>query len=79
MRHQRLSFSGGGKWAVSRHACSDGWLWGDLFFLQDALAHGMSVAQVATFLGRTVDEVRAKADLIDEGPRLANHGRPLSI
>jgi hypothetical protein len=45
---------------------SDGWLWGDLLFLYDALAHGMSVEQVAGFLGRTVNEVRAKANLRED-------------
>jgi hypothetical protein len=33
---------------------------GDLFFLRDALAHGMSPAEVARFLRRTEDEVRER-------------------
>jgi hypothetical protein len=33
----------------------------DLFFLQNALAHGMSIAEIAGFLSKTENEVRAKA------------------
>jgi hypothetical protein len=50
---------------------SDGWLLGDLFFLQGAIAKGMSVAEVAAFLGRTVDEVRAKLKLPDSDTQAA--------
>jgi hypothetical protein len=38
------------------------WSQADLFFLMDALRRGLSVAQVAGFLGRTEDEVRGKAE-----------------
>jgi hypothetical protein len=34
------------------------WTNADRFFLADALARGMSIAEVAAFLGRTEDEVR---------------------
>jgi predicted transcriptional regulator len=37
------------------------WVHADLFFLQDALAHGMSISEIAGFLGKTEKEVRAKA------------------
>jgi hypothetical protein len=38
------------------------WLRSDLLFLKDALARGMSFAEVAAFLGRTEEEVRRKAE-----------------
>jgi hypothetical protein len=37
-----------------------GWSTADLFFLQDATRRGMSEQEVAGFLGKSVDEVRAK-------------------
>jgi hypothetical protein len=37
------------------------WVKADLFFLQDSLERGMSFAEVAGFLRRTEDQVRAKA------------------
>jgi hypothetical protein len=37
------------------------WLPSDLFFLRDALGHGMTFAEVAGFLSRDEDEVRKKA------------------
>jgi hypothetical protein len=37
------------------------WVRADLFFLHDALAHGMSISEIACFLGKTDDEVWAKA------------------
>src|SRR5215813_6296976 len=37
------------------------WERADLFFLKDSLERGMSLAEIAGFLGRTVDEVREKA------------------
>jgi hypothetical protein len=37
------------------------WVHADLFFLQNALAHGMSIAEIAGFLSKTENEVRAKA------------------
>ena len=33
----------------------------DLFFLRDAVERGMSYAQIASFVGRTVAEVREKS------------------
>jgi hypothetical protein len=41
------------------------WLRSDLLFLKDSLAHGMSYAEVAGFLGRTEEEVRRKAEESD--------------
>jgi hypothetical protein len=41
------------------------WLRSDLLFLKDSLAHGMSCAEVAGFLGRTEEEVRQKAEESD--------------
>jgi hypothetical protein len=38
------------------------WLKSDLLFLKDSLAHGMSYAEVAGFLGRTEEEVRRMAE-----------------
>jgi hypothetical protein len=38
------------------------WLPGDILFLMDALDRGMRVEEVAGFLGRTVEEVRAQAE-----------------
>jgi hypothetical protein len=37
------------------------WVHADLFFLQNALAHGTSISEIAGFLGKTDNEVRAKA------------------
>jgi hypothetical protein len=45
---------------MSNHS-NEPWSDADLFFLSDTLRHGMSVAEVAGFLGRSVDEVLAKA------------------
>jgi hypothetical protein len=36
------------------------WARADLFFLKDSLQRGMSLAEIAGFLGRTADEVREK-------------------
>jgi hypothetical protein len=44
---------------------SEPWLKSDLLFLKDSLAHGMSYAEVAGFLGRTEEEVRRKAEESD--------------
>jgi hypothetical protein len=47
------------------------WLKADLFFLDNALRHGMSAEKVAGFLGRPADEVREKAQqliIADEVP-----------
>jgi hypothetical protein len=37
------------------------WVRADLFFLEDSLQRGMSLVEIAGFLGRTADEVREKA------------------
>jgi hypothetical protein len=37
------------------------WARADLLFLKDSLERGMSLAEIAGFLGRTADEVREKA------------------
>jgi hypothetical protein len=53
------------------------WARADLFFLKDSLQRGMSLVEIAGFLGRAADEVREKAkdlnrgaahDLFDHGP-----------
>jgi hypothetical protein len=41
------------------------WVKADLFFLDNALRHGMPAEKVAGFLGRTADEVREKAQELD--------------
>jgi hypothetical protein len=47
------------------------WTDADLFFLKDALARGMSLKDVATFLGRTEDEVREKIRAVERVSRRA--------
>ena len=37
------------------------WVKADLFFLEDSLQRGMSLAEIAGFLRRTADQVREKA------------------
>ena len=59
------------------------WSHADLFFLSNALRQGMSVEEVAGFLSRTLEEVRAKAQAlhlqlnksrrIERGARLTSH------
>jgi hypothetical protein len=46
------------------------WLRADLFFLNHALRHGMSVEEVAGFLGRSTDEVRVQARGLKPGIQL---------
>ena len=51
------------------------WERADLFFLKDSLERGMSLAEIAGFLGRTADEVREKVEQVTRaqpgrGPRL---------
>jgi hypothetical protein len=36
------------------------WVRADLFFLQDALAHGMTISEIAGFLDKNESEVRTK-------------------
>jgi hypothetical protein len=50
---------------------SETWLRADLLFLRDALARGMSFAEVAGFLGRTEEEARQKAEEIGLGAVLS--------
>ena len=45
------------------------WEKADLFFLLDALARGMSIAEVAAFLRRTEEEVREQAIMHPSRPR----------
>jgi hypothetical protein len=53
---------------------SEPWLKADLFFLDYALRHGMSVGQVAGFLGRSKDEVEAQAHRLNpDRQRTAKH------
>ena len=42
----------------TKNRSAEPWTNADRFFLADALARGMSIAEVAAFLGRTEDEVR---------------------
>jgi hypothetical protein len=46
------------------------WLRADLFFLDHALRHGMSVEEVAGFLGRSRDEVWLQALRLDPDVQL---------
>ena len=51
------------------------WARADLFFLEYSLRRGMSLAEIAGFLGRTADEVREKVEQVSQpqprrGPRL---------
>jgi hypothetical protein len=45
----------------TKHHVGEPWEQADLFFLVDALARGMSIAEVAAFLGRTEEEVREQS------------------
>jgi hypothetical protein len=42
------------------------WTRADLFFLKDSLERGMSLEEIAGFLGRTVDEVREKSERLEQ-------------
>ena len=48
----------------TKHHVGEPWAQADLFFLVDALARGMSIAEVAAFLGRTEDEVRGQREAL---------------
>jgi hypothetical protein len=48
----------------TKHHVGEPWEKADLFFLLDALARGMSIAEVAAFLGRTEDEVRGQCEAL---------------
>jgi len=45
----------------------ESWSKGDLHFLRDALARGMSVKEVAGFLGRTDEEVLTQSKATPQG------------
>jgi hypothetical protein len=51
------------------------WARADLFFLKDSLQRGMSLVEIAGFLGRTVDEVALKRAQVGLGGR-ATDGAP---
>jgi hypothetical protein len=53
----------------TKHHVSEPWAQADLFFLVDALARGMSIAEVAAFLRRTEEEVREQAIKHPSRPR----------
>jgi len=60
----KLSRSNSTKNALSKVGLSQvgkPWARADLFFLEYSLRRGMSLVEIAGFLGRTVDEVREKA------------------
>jgi hypothetical protein len=46
---------------IANQSRDEWWPPSDLFFLQDALLRGMTLAEVAGFLSRAEDEVRNKA------------------
>jgi hypothetical protein len=48
----------------TKNRSAEPWTNADRFFLADALARGMSVAEVAAFLGRTEDEVRGQREAL---------------
>jgi hypothetical protein len=48
----------------TKNRSAEPWTNADRFFLADALARGMSVAEVAAFLGRTEDEVRGQREAV---------------
>ena len=50
-----------GRMPKGRADMGKSWARADLFFLKDSLERGMSLAEIAGFLGRTADEVREKA------------------
>jgi len=50
--------------SATRQHAHEPWSNADQFFLTSALARGMSLAEVAGFLGRTKDEVGSRATLI---------------
>jgi hypothetical protein len=45
---------------TNQQNAGEDWSKADLHFLSDAVARGMSLAEVAGFLGRTEDEIRVK-------------------
>ena len=65
-RHLLGEFGGDGGEAPMRNISGEPWARADLFFLDHTLRHGMAVEEVAGFLGRDSEEVRAKARELDE-------------
>ena len=55
-----------GGMSVTENHSGKSWEKADLFFMIDALARGMSIAEVAAFLNRSEDEVRQRANLKEE-------------
>ena len=58
----------------TKHHVGEAWAQTDLFFLVDALARGMSIAEVAAFLGRTEEEVREQSKALS-----TPHARAFSV
>jgi hypothetical protein len=72
--HGRIIFLPGAWWEVivadwTKLHVGEPWEQADLFFLVDALARGMSIAEVAAFLRRTEEEVREQAIKHPSRPR----------
>jgi hypothetical protein len=61
LRSRRSPASTGSMGGMPPDVPAEPWVKKDLFFLEDSLRRGMSFAEVAGFLCRTEDEVRAKA------------------
>ena len=53
----------------TKNRSAEPWTNADRFFLVDALARGMSIAEVAAFLGRTEEEVREQGKATKYPPR----------
>jgi hypothetical protein len=53
----------------TQNRSAEPWTNADRFFLADALGRGMSIAEVAAFLGRTEEEVREQSKAIKYPPR----------
>ena len=53
----------------TKNRSAEPWTNADSFFLADALARGMSIAEVAAFLGRTEEEVREQSKATKYSPR----------
>jgi hypothetical protein len=53
----------------TKHHVGEPWARAGQFFLVDALARGMSIAEVAAFVGRTEEEVREQSKDTKYPPR----------
>ena len=53
----------------TKNRSAEPWTNADRFFLADALARGMAIAEVAAFLGRTEEEVREQGKATKYPPR----------